>query len=834
MFLCDVDWYKEVLNGFAGSHTNHDNYAVNIILSAIAPGKDPGPDDQKEVFANLAEYLSCLWRSKRYREMLEFLICARGTNLIDIDKLDDALYEIPHMRKVIKISRDYAEIAENKKKFDYSYKDWASVVYSSDVLGIDPEFYEFDIDDITNHDIDKIQEVAGEHSHYLFRPMLQYLTELEQYEQLWYMLNRYIIPSFCSKNCRTNNETARSLSLLLGELSGVLRKISYINGEIDLFYSKKDSLEKMLNASKDGDTETFDIAVKELFFKDIDNNELKLNDKLVESLTKLFYHAIKDNELISRKLSEYFCSLLLGVMVFVGMYNEASSFIYNNKDYIHFTGLDKMLLIVSIALRTDNFDILNMIYGIFLTEKTSIDNLRITITSFIKKCVDYLTGVYNRCIHDNDDSYYHGMMARYEESDVDEKWQNIREQYNKKTIDIFRDKFFVQCGILDLCEKAKNISDLSDTELTFLANKFSEAVKCICKNGSLTATDTGERIFFISGTIDINATKDEEHYIETYFFDSQDIGRGTEILNNSVINHTGFNNFKYRSTYNLMYYALLEKQTRLYLENMSGILENVLSERPEKYKIYLAEKWDEHQAEKLFIESFKNDEILDYIPGNLRNCFLKPRYYDARVEHCKRELLKHLDDSYKKAGDMYEQVFCHPETRRLLITAEWLWHNEYKSYENPASEYHGHEFTYLIANYLKAIELYIVFRLNEYVNKTGRIIEIEQVNRQLGKIHVGSPNWEEKVAIGNLYYCIKDNPELLNDTLKIKIRDFMNAHGGNTFSIHPVFNYLRYFADEIRNGYFHKDTILDFPKAAELRAKTLFVLKRIVADLKYI
>lgn len=137
----------------------------------------------------------------------------------------------------------------------------------------------------------------------------------------------------------------------------------------------------------------------------------------------------------------------------------------------------------------------------------------------------------------------------------------------------------------------------------------------------------------------------------------------------------------------------------------------------------------------------------------------------------------------------------------------------------------------MIANYLKAIELFLVFKLNEYVKRTGRIIEIGQAKRDLDNIQVGSPYWEQKVTMGNLYYCIKDNPELLNEDLRIKIQDYLNANNGNTSKTHPVFNYLKYFTDEIRNGYFHKDTIIDFSKAADLRAKTLFVLKRIIADL---
>ncbi|NMA67034.1 MAG: hypothetical protein GX957_12505 [Clostridiaceae bacterium] len=824
MFACEDKWYREVLDGFASSYGNKGSNAVDLILSVIAPGKNLGSEVQEIVFTNLSEYLSFQWRKKRYREILNFLICARGSNLIDVDKLDKALCNIlyPRMDKVINISKACAEKAKDKGYFTYSFKDWAVLVYSNEVLGIK---LDIDIDNITNHDIDKIQEIAGDNSHFLFRPMLQHLIENDRYEQLWYLLNQYIIPSFCSKNCRTDKEVARSLSLFIGELNSVLGNISYIN-QIDLFLSKKDILNKMLKASKDGDTNTFDKSIKELLFKDTADENLKICAELAENLITLFYHAIKNNELISREFVEYFCSLILAVMVMVGLYNKASDFICANKEYIQFFSLDKMLLIAFIALRSDNLETVNMIYGIFLTEKTYIDNLRITLSSYLKECVNFLTGIYNRCSHEKKDSFFNGMLARYEKSSD----YNIEIETKEKTIEIFKNKFFVQCGVLALCEEAEDISNLSDIELIGLTNKLIRAVKCICEDGSLKTIDTGEKITFSTYASGYNAALDEEHYIETYFTENQDIRHGKRIINNFEINQTKFSNLKYRNTYDLMNYALLEKQTSLYLENMSGIIEKVLNEKPDKYKIYLSEKWDEQKAEKIFAETFKSNEILDYIPGNLRHCLLRPNR-NHRIEYCRRELINYLEDSYKKAGDLYEQVFGDPETKGLLIAAEWLWHNEHKSYEYATDEIRGHEFTYLIANYLKAIELYIVFRLNQYVSKTGRSIEIEHLNRR-EKLQVGSPGWEQMVTMGGLYRCIKDNPELLNDDLRIKIHNYIDANNNNTYYNHPVFNYLKYFTDEIRNGYFHKDTVLDFSKAADLRAKTLFVLKRIVADLK--
>lgn len=827
MFLCGDGWYREVLNGFAGSYTGHNSTAVDFILSVIAPGKNPGEADRDDIFTKLAGYLSSLWKKKRYREVLNFLICARGTTLVDVDKLDAALCEIEHpdMSKVVEISRACAEKVEEEELFDYRFKDWARIVYSSEVLGIDPGI---DINNVTDHDIDRINEVAGNQVYFLFRPMLQYLIEREQYEQLWYMLKQYIIPSFCSKNCRTDREASSSLSLLIGELCGVLWNISYINGEIELFLSKNEVLTAMLKASKDGDTETLDKSVKDLLFVDSVYEKVKADRELAESLVTLFYHAIRGNELISREYVEYFCGLILATMVLVGLYNEAADFICTNRNYIQFTSLDKMLLVASIALRSDSFEIVNMIYGIFLTEKTYIDNLRTILSSYLKKSANYLTGIYDRCNHENIDSYYNWMLTLHRESSDDP--DSINTKLIKKPIDIFKNKFFIECGVLALCKKADDISDLSDNELMDLTKKLTGAVRCICN-------DEAEGIYRITGTISKNFLKSEDRYIPTHFIDDKDIMSGKRILNYMATDSSKFNNLKYRNAYNLMNQALLEKQTALYLDNMSEIIENVLSEKPDKYKIYLAEKWDERKAQKLFTETFKSDEVLEYIPVNLRHCLIRPYRSNSRVEYLKRELINYLDESYKKAGAMYDQIYDDTEVKRLLITAEWLWHNEHKSYENAENEIKEHEFTYLIANYLKAIELFIVYKLNKYVERTGRYIEIEQVNRSEGNIQVGLPGWEHKVTMGGLYKGIRNHPELINDDLRAKAGAYIGADGGDinsgrVYYNHPVFNYLKYFADEIRNGYFHKDTVFDFTKAAELRAKTLFVLRRIVTDLK--
>lgn len=827
MFICENSWYMEVLNGFASNH----NIIIESILSVIAPGENSDSEYQDEVFEKLSGYLSSLWKKRRYKEVLNFLICARGTNRIDIEKLDRALLKIPYPRmdKAINISRACAEKAESQGQFIYRSRDWAALIYSSDVLGIK---LEIDIDNVTNHDIDKIHEASGEHAHFLFMPMLQHLIVSDQYEQLWYLLNKYIIPSFCSKNCRTDKEIARCLSLLIGELNGVLGNISYID-QLDLFISKNEIFKKMLKAAKDGDTDTFDRTIKELLFKDTANEILKIDTEIAVNLITLFYHAIKNNELISRKYIEYFYSLILAATVKVGLYNEATDFICSNKDYIQFVSLDKMLLIASMALRSDNFETVNMIYGIFLTEKTPIDNLRITLSSYLKECADYLIDIYNRCSHEHKDSFFSSMLARYEKSP--DELEIVTIEMIKEHIEIFKNKFFTECGVLALCEKTGDISDLSDLELIGLTNQLIRAVKCICEDGSLKTIKTGEKITFCTYVSGYSAAQDKEHYIETYFTESRDIRQGKRILNKIETAQTGFSNLKYRNIYNVMNYVLLEKQASLYLNNMSGIIRNVLNEKPEKYKIYLAEKWDEQKAGEIFAETFKSYEILDYIPVNLRHCLLRPRHNNSRIENCRKQLINYLENSFKKAGDMYEQVFADAEAKGLLMAAEWLWHNEHKSFEDASDEIRSHEFTYLIANYLKAVELYLVFRLNQYVRKTGRNIEIQHLNRK-DKLLVGAPGWEQNVTMGGLYNCIKDNPELLNDELRIKIHDYINAHPDQykTYKTHPVFNYLKYFTDEIRNGYFHKDTVLNFSKAAELRAKTLFVLKRLVADLKNI
>ncbi len=176
--------------------------------------------------------------------------------------------------------------------------------------------------------------------------------------------------------------------------------------------------------------------------------------------------------------------------------------------------------------------------------------------------------------------------------------------------------------------------------------------------------------------------------------------------------------------------------------------------------------------------------------------------------------------SYKDGDESYKEILKDPDLRKLLLTAEWFWEKELNGNISD-EEKSGQEFTYLVANYLKSVEIYLKKKIESIY--TNHHIRNEKINDL------------ERATLGNLYHEVYNNPDILEDELLEKIESYLKAIGFRGMHRHkqnPVFKYLHHFAQRIRNGYFHKDTIVNFSEAKDIRDYTLYVLRRIAIDFK--
>lgn len=534
--------------------------------------------------------------------------------------------------------------------------------------------------------------------------------------------------------------------------------------------------------------------------------ELCLNKEIANSLLQLFQSAIHRNELLPNYEVEYFCHLITVVMMSVGMRDEAADFICTYKEYFQFTSLEIVVIVAIVALCSDNFETGNMLYGIFLTEKSQVDRLRSILTTYIKRGADYLNNV--RALYSNN---------------------------KDECIDLFSKKFFIECGVLEFIRKIDNLEDLTDIDLLNKAKDMTAFIKAVSYEGRLNSTLKNKKINFVYRTIGLSAAADRELYVETDFISDEIKAQGKAILNSIDPQNAKINNIKYRRTYSVVNEALSRKSTYLYLENMSEIIGDILREQPEKYRKYLNE-WDENKAKDLFVKAYINYKDIIELPSYLRECFINKyksgKFWDYFRDAHQIGLFEYFKNIYVKADNKYEQLFENEEVKKQLLTGEWLWDKECNDIESIENYRAGQEFTYLVANYLKSVEIFLAYKIENAAKTLNKNVYFEKkVKGNMRTIIVGAPNWTRDATMGDLYHLVMNFPDLLDENLHKLIVEYLSNIESNGYS-NPVVKYLKKFTDEIRNGYFHKDTILDFQRAFEIRNQTLFVIRRIVADFR--
>lgn len=806
MNRCDDGWYREVLSYLLNDRISFDSYSEELILSLLSHKKQEELIPQIELqrdnaFFRLVTQLRKLWKNKCYREVLEFLINVRFSKDIDGEKLYKTLNKYDSMKNATKLAINASKKFEDDEVFTMSFIDWVELVYSEEVIG-----FEIDLENISSSDIDRMGRIAVENSDNFFRSLLQYFVSTSQYELIWYTLYSYIIPSFCGKNCRINKQAASSLRLYIGEIMGELWNLSYISGEIGLFIERGDSLFKIL-LSNNKESNEFSEAVNRLLFGDLARlKELCLSREVADGMQQLFLAAIHGNELIPRKDAEYFCHLITVVMLAVNMREEAGEFICANKEYFQFNSLEIVAIVTIVTLSSNNFETVNMLYGIFLTEKYQVDRLRSILSTYISEGASYLN--------------------------------KLKALYNNKEdrdIDLFNKKFFLECGVEELVNKTDKLKAIEDIDLLNMAKEMTAIIKAVSYDGSLKSNYKDMKIYFVYHTVDWSTATNREQYIETDFIPEKIKAQGKGILNTLEPYNPKINNLKYKRAYNIVNEAISKKLTYLYFENMSEIVGDILKEQPEKYRKYFNE-WNEKKAVELFVNAYINHRDTPELSSYLRECFIN-KYNNGRVWDYYREahqngLFEYFKDLYIKVDNKYEEIFENEEVRKLLLTAEWLWEKECNDIEDIENFRASQEFTYLVANYLKAVEIFLSFKIEKAVKTANKIIYFEKKVRGYSeKILVGTPNWTREATMGDLYHLVMNFPELLEENLHGLIIKYLDNIRSNNYG-NPVVKYLKKFTDEIRNGYFHKDTLLDFQRAFEIRNQTLFVIRSIIADFK--
>jgi len=237
-----------------------------------------------------------------------------------------------------------------------------------------------------------------------------------------------------------------------------------------------------------------------------------------------------------------------------------------------------------------------------------------------------------------------------------------------------------------------------------------------------------------------------------------------------------------------------------YVYEMTDKANEVLRKKGQK----ILESWDEKKAIAMFEKSYMEIQLANYSKST---CF--PR------EEIER---------FNETGNKVNELWKYKGVKRLLTTAEWEWNNHKHLFEKDdeasITDDIGQEFTYIVANYIKSVEIFLMNHLENIKGRKGNLPLIEVfIKGKKESVEIGSADYRKYVTMGNFYTYIEKQRQN-DDVLKIGVRKSR------------VVGYMKEWVNHVRNSHFHKDTIESIGETRVIRIDTILILKRLIADLK--
>lgn len=252
-----------------------------------------------------------------------------------------------------------------------------------------------------------------------------------------------------------------------------------------------------------------------------------------------------------------------------------------------------------------------------------------------------------------------------------------------------------------------------------------------------------------------------------------------------------------------------ENKLRLLYQEMKGFFEDINYEI-ENFK-YMKKKF------------VSLDNISRYIKESEEKCcmfelFELSKFYKKiliKEEYDQNVAYDYLLNDFNKINnlnseDIVNKVLCYTKVKKVLFSASYLW-NLFEKTDNINIDKDGKDYTPIVANYFKSVELLLYYKIKEKCKKmmeTG--IELLPIYNTKGlKINILN---DDELTLGEMYRYIKREKRL--------VKDFLD----NTI----LADKIKYWSDNIRNSHFHKDLILSKSLAYKLKYETLLLINEII------
>lgn len=182
---------------------------------------------------------------------------------------------------------------------------------------------------------------------------------------------------------------------------------------------------------------------------------------------------------------------------------------------------------------------------------------------------------------------------------------------------------------------------------------------------------------------------------------------------------------------------------------------------------------------------------------------------DIAINQLEQDLTEINTDKYDK---IINELLKYSKVSKTLLSASYLWHIFINN--NNDIEKDGQEYTPLIANYFKTVELLLLKKIkNGYklLIQSGEDLKVPY-NCLGQKIDLLDQNEEYKFTLGEMAKYIKREPKLMKDG----------------FDNEELYEKLNMWIENVRNSHFHTDLILSKTKTKILKKETLEIIVDII------
>ncbi|AXH99368.1 hypothetical protein DV702_06190 [Sporosarcina sp. PTS2304] len=483
-----------------------------------------------------------------------------------------------------------------------------------------------------------------------------------------------------------------------------------------------------------------------------------VDEKTVRNLHELFLLIIRNNILIDLSSKQSFCENLVHFFVNKNMHEVGVEFYITFKEFFNLNDTLTVLKLVDLSEHANNYYAVNVIYGDIQTVKYRIDKYKSEITDHLDAISEYILRVKH--------------LIEEEHGEMLQEFSFIKESF---------DFFFDECSIYE--DVSTDFSDLSFPEKDQLLRKLLDAVICFFKDQKQLTSDAGNKLEpALSMLIDY------------------EVGIEGMRLRNRILSLSPSAGIDYKEM--IITEALAKLRdflTEFYLIKLSQDAGMIL----QKYGKKVIESYDEAKAFTLLKKNYAALRPSDYSVNH-------KKIYGFTTEEEQR---------FVEEDHRVDKLVAFDEVKKLLLTAEWHWQNHLQFLDSDLATNEntpGQEYTFIVANYLKAVEIFLCEKLAEIQLEKENLPRIQIYKfGQPKDVLVGSEDYRKYVTMGNFYHYILDyGTTILKPTAdKRKVKE-----------------YVTHWTANVRNSRFHKDTILSIDETTSIRKDTLVIFKRLLSD----